>query len=155
MAQGCEAALDAPPPVDVPRRNILVAAVALVNQAGEVLIASRPQGRDFAGYWEFPGGKVEAGETPAHTLMRELREELAIETRPTCYWPLGFITHPYQLPSGEDVCYLVMTYVCRVWRGTITPCEGQEVKWVPPKQLYNQNMLPSNLSLIAQMIDRV
>lgn len=155
MPQSCAAALDLPPPVDVPRRVIVVAAAALVNTENQVLICDRPVGKDFAGYWEFPGGKLDPGETPEIALMRELREELGIETRPTCYWPIGFITHPNTKDSGEHVCYLVMLYACRVWRGDPTPREGQQMKWIAPKQLYNHNIIPSDLPLVAQLIDRI
>lgn len=150
----CADALALPPPPLIPRRLIMVAAAVLVNDQGAVLITERLAHKDFPGTWEFPGGKIERGETPSYALMRELREELGIETRPTCFWPLGFITYD-MVKNNEDVCFVVMCYVCRVWTGTVTGCEGQNVKWVKPKQLYNHPIIPSNLPLIPQVIDRI
>lgn len=146
----CDDALDAPPapPPTVPL--LLVAAVALIDPQGRVLMAERPAGKFLAGHWEFPGGKVEGGETPEYALMRELREELGIETRPTCYYPLGFVSHTY-----EKMHVLMPLYVCRKWRGEPTGVEGQNLKWVEPRQLYNLQLVPADIPLIAQIIDRL
>jgi 8-oxo-dGTP diphosphatase len=150
MMSSCAAALDLPPPEPRGTKIIHVAAVALVNGAGEVLLAERPEGKNLAGMWEFPGGKLESGEAPEFALMRELREELGIETRPTCYYPIGFSSYAY-----DDFHLVMLLYVCRVWRGEPKGLEGQGLKWVAPKQLYNYQMPPADIPLIAQVIDRV
>ena len=110
----CEEALDKPrpPKPDVP--VVLVAAVALIDSQGCVLIAQRPEGKSMAGLWEFPGGKVDEGETPEFALMRELEEELGIETRPSCYHPIAFASHSY-----DDFHLLMPLFVCHTWRGVI------------------------------------
>lgn len=148
----CDTALDAPPPNQPDVKFVLVAAVALVDDQGRVLISEHRKNPQFSGCWEFPGGKVEAGELPEWALMRELREELGIETRPTCYYPLGFASHTYH-ELGLHV--FMPLFLCRKWRGVVTGAEGQQIKWVPPKQLYNHNLLPADIPLIAQIIDRV
>jgi 8-oxo-dGTP diphosphatase len=152
MPQSCAAALDLPPPEPSGLRIVQVAAAALIDTAGNILIDQRPEGKAYGGYWEFPGGKLEPGELPEFALMRELDEELGIETRPTCYWPIGFTTHAYHDLQLHAVMFL---YACRVWRGTPTGREGQILKWVAPKQLYNYKMLPADLPLVAQLIDRI
>jgi 8-oxo-dGTP diphosphatase len=126
-----------------PQPLTLVAAVVLVDSDGRVLIASRPPGKSYAGDWEFPGGKIESGETPELTLVRELREELGIETHPSCFAPLTFASH------GYDTFHLVMmVYVCRMWQGLVRPAEGQQVKWVLPQEFSNYKFLPADVPLL-------
>jgi len=128
--------------------NILVAACALVDTDGRVLIARRPPGKPLAGLWEFPGGKVEADERPEAALIRELREELGIDVTEACLAPLTFASH------GYDTFHLIMPlYVCRRWHGTVTAKEGQELKWVNPKQLRAYPMPPADLPVIPHLID--
>ena len=100
----------------------------------------------MAGMWEFPGGKLDAGETPKYALMRELREELAIETRPCCFSPIGFASHGY-----DDFHLLMPLFICRVWKGIPAPQEGQAVRWVRPNELYTIAMPPADLPLIPQL----
>ena len=107
---------------------LLVAACALIDPDARVLIAQRPAGKPMAGLWEFPGGKVEAGERPENTLIRELKEELGIVVDETCLAPLTFASHGY-----PDFHLLMPLYVCRRWQGTVTPLEGQTLAWVRPK----------------------
>ncbi|MFQ5774838.1 MAG: (deoxy)nucleoside triphosphate pyrophosphohydrolase [Kiloniellaceae bacterium] len=140
---------DAAPPADGPAKPIvLVAAVALVDPDGRVLLARRPEGKAMAGLWEFPGGKVHAGETPERAVVRELHEELGIDTRQSCLAPIGFASHAY-----EDFHLLMPLYVCRVWRGTLTPREGQELAWVRPARLTDYAMPPADVPLVAQLRD--
>lgn len=146
----CDDALNVPPPPAPTVPLLLVAAVALVDVQGRVLLADRPPGKAFAGCWEFPGGKLEPGETPEYALMRELREELGIETRPTCYYPVGFASYTY-----EKAHLFMPLYACRKWRGEPTGREGQNLKWVHPRQMYNYQMPPADIPLIAQLIDRL
>jgi 8-oxo-dGTP diphosphatase len=127
---------------------LLVAAVALIDADGRVLLARRPPGKSMAGLWEFPGGKVGAGETPEAALVRELEEELAIETRSSCLAPFAFASHAY-----ADFHLLMPLYVCRKWSGTPHPREGQELKWVRPKDLANYEMPPADIPLVAQLRD--
>ena len=127
---------------------LLVVACALVDADGRVLIAQRPEGKAMAGLWEFPGGKVEAGETPEATLIRELREELAIDASAACLAPLTFASHAY-----DDFHLLMPLYVCRKWQGTARPQEGQAVKWVRPRQLRDYPMPPADAPLIAPLIE--
>jgi 8-oxo-dGTP diphosphatase len=129
-------------------RLVLVVACALVDADGRILIAQRPQGKKMAGLWEFPGGKVEPGETPEATLVRELREELGIETRSACLAPLTFASHAY-----EDWHILMPLYVCRRWEGIPQPREGQALKWVRAKELRQYPMPPADLPLIAPLIE--
>jgi 8-oxo-dGTP diphosphatase len=130
------------------KRLLLVAACALVDADGRVLIARRPAGKPMAGLWEFPGGKVEPGETPEATLIRELREELAIETEAPCLAPVTFASHDY-----PDFHLLMPLYVCRRFAGTPNPREGQALKWVRPKQLRDYPMPPADAPLIPFLID--
>lgn len=129
---------------------ILVAAVALVNERGEVLLAQRPEGKSMAGLWEFPGGKVQEGENPEFALMRELEEELGIETRECCYSPIGFASHAY-----DNFHLLMPLFVCRVWRGEIKPMEGQNFAWVKPQDMYDYPMPEADIPLIYQIRDHL
>jgi 8-oxo-dGTP diphosphatase len=128
-------------------RLVLVAACALVDVDGRVLIAQRPAGRSMAGLWEFPGGKIEAGERPEHTLIRELREELGIIVSEPCLAPLTFASHAY-----PDFHLLMPLFVCRRWEGTPAALEGQALKWVKPNQLKEFPMPPADLPLISHLM---
>ena len=125
---------------------VLVAACALIDADGRVLIAERPAGRSMAGLWEFPGGKVEPGERPEDTLIRELKEELAITVREACLAPLTFASHSY-----ADFHLLMPLYVCRRWEGTVRACEGQRLAWARPNQLKDYPMPPADLPLIPHL----
>ena len=127
---------------------LLVVACALVDQDGRVLITQRPEGKPLAGLWEFPGGKVEAGETPEETLIRELHEELGIETKAACLAPLTFASHDY-----ERFHLLMPLFVCRRFTGTPMAREGQALKWVRPRQLRDYPMPPADEPLIPFLID--
>lgn len=129
-------------------RILLVAACALIDADGRVLIAERPEGKPLAGLWEFPGGKVEAGETPEETLIRELGEELGIVTRTECLAPLTFASHHY-----PDFHLVMPLYVCRRYEGIAQPQEGQRLKWVRPKALRDYPMPPADAPLIPFLID--
>ena len=126
---------------------VLVAACALIDADGRVLIAERPAGRSMAGLWEFPGGKVEAGERPETTLIRELREELGIIVEEQCLAPLTFASHSY-----PDFHLLMPLYVCRRWQGTATALEGQKLAWVRPNRLRDYPMPPADEPLIAHLM---
>src|SRR5689334_18181841 len=125
---------------------VLVAACALIDADGRVLIAQRPAGRPMAGLWEFPGGKIEAGETPEATLIRELREELGIAVKEACLAPLTFASHAY-----ETFHLLMPLYVCRRWEGSVTPLEGQRLAWVRPNRLREYPMPPADEPLIPHL----
>ena len=127
---------------------VLVAACLLVDVDGRVLIARRPEGKAMAGLWEFPGGKVDAGETPEEALIRELREELGIDVTEACLAPFTFASHTY-----EDFHLLMPLFVCRVWEGTPRPREGQTVRWVRPERLKDYDMPPADRPLIAMIRD--
>jgi 8-oxo-dGTP diphosphatase len=127
---------------------VLVAACALVDADGRVLISKRPDGKPLAGLWEFPGGKVETDEKPEMALIRELKEELAIDVSEACLAPLTFASHAY-----EAFHLLMPLYVCRRWNGFVTAREGQELKWVRPIRLRDYPMPPADLPLIAPLID--
>ena len=127
---------------------ILVAAVALFDRDGRVLIAQRPESKSMAGLWEFPGGKVEDGETPEAALIRELREELAVDTVESCLAPFAFASHAY-----DDFHLLMPLYVCRKWEGQVTPMENQQIKWVMPMRLADYPMPPADKPLIAMLRD--
>jgi len=129
-------------------RLVLVAAVALVDVDGRVLLAQRPEGKAMAGLWEFPGGKVEPGETPEAALMRELSEELGIETRESCLAPLTFASHPY-----PDFHLLMPLFACRRWGGAPRGREGQALRWVRPRDLSGYPMPPADLPLIPILRD--
>jgi 8-oxo-dGTP diphosphatase len=130
------------------KRLLLVAACALVDTDGRVLLAQRPEGKQLAGLWEFPGGKVEAGETPEQCLIRELQEEIGIETDIPCLAPLTFASHSY-----DDFHLLMPLFVCRRFRGIAQPKEGQALKWVRPKQMRDYPMPPADAPLIQFLID--
>lgn len=129
-------------------KSVLVSAVALVDPDGRVLLAQRPEGKSMAGLWEFPGGKVEQGETPEAALIRELHEELGIETWNSCLAPLTFASHSY-----DDFHLLMPVFVCRKWQGTPQPKEGQTLKWVYPKDMRDYPMPEADVPLIAMMRD--
>jgi 8-oxo-dGTP diphosphatase len=132
-----------------PRKQlILVAACALVDGDGRVLIQQRPEGKDLGGYWEFPGGKIEAGETPEQSLIRELHEELGIDVSAACLAPLTFTSHGY-----AEFHLLMPLYVCRRWNGIATPKEGQLLKWVRPRDFADYKMPPADLPLIAPLTE--
>ncbi len=125
---------------------VLVAACALIDADGRVLIAERPAGRSMAGLWEFPGGKVEAGETPEASLIRELKEELGITVKEACLAPLTFASHAY-----ADFHLLMPLYVCRRWEGNVQAQEGQRLTWVRPNKLRDYPMPPADLPLISHL----
>jgi len=127
---------------------VLVAAVALIDADGRVLLAQRPEGKSMAGLWEFPGGKVEPGETPEHCLMRELEEELGINTWENCLAPLTFASHAY-----ADFHLLMPLYACRKWAGIAQPREGQRLTWARARELGDYPMPPADLPLVAILRD--
>ncbi len=129
---------------------VLVAAAALVNDKNEILLAQRPEGKSMAGLWEFPGGKIEKGENPEFTLMRELEEELGIETRECCFSPIGFASHQY-----KDFHLLMPLFVCRVWKGEIKALENQKFAWVLPQDMYDYPMPEADIPLIYQLRDHL
>ncbi|MBX3489303.1 (deoxy)nucleoside triphosphate pyrophosphohydrolase [Parvibaculum sp.] len=131
-----------------PKRLVLVVACALVDADGRALIARRPEGKPLAGLWEFPGGKVEPGELPEDTLIRELREELGIDVTKACLAPLTFASHAY-----EDFHLLMPLYVCRRWEGQARPIEGQALEWVRPARLRDYPMPPADEPLVAALRD--
>jgi 8-oxo-dGTP diphosphatase len=125
---------------------VLVAACALIDSDGRVLLARRPEGKPMAGLWEFPGGKVEAGERPEETLIRELREELGIAVSEPCLAPLTFASHAY-----AEFHLLMPLYVCRRWEGMVAPHEGQELTWVRASRLRDYDMPPADIPLISHL----
>ena len=127
---------------------ILVSAVALIDRDGRVLIAQRPEGKSMAGLWEFPGGKIEGGETPEQALIRELYEELGIETWSSCLAPLTFASHRY-----NEFHLLMPLFVCRKWDGTPKSKEGQNLKWVYVNKLKDFPMPAADIPLIAILRD--
>jgi 8-oxo-dGTP diphosphatase len=127
---------------------LLVSACALVDADGRVLLSQRPEGKALAGLWEFPGGKVEPGETPEETLIRELQEEIGVETQAACLAPLTFASHTY-----ETFHLLMPLFVCRRFSGIPTPREGQVLKWVRPKKMRDYPMPPADEPLIPFLID--
>ena len=127
---------------------VLVAACALIDPDGRVLIAERPPGKSMAGLWEFPGGKIEAGERPEETVIRELKEELGIDVKEPCLAPFTFASHAY-----PDFQLLMPLYVCRRWEGIVAPQEGQAIKWVRPRDLNSYPMPPADLPLIPMLRD--
>jgi 8-oxo-dGTP diphosphatase len=131
----------------VSTKTVLVAACALVDADGRVLLAQRPQGKPMAGLWEFPGGKIEAGERPEQTLIRELKEELGIDVREDCLAPLTFASHVY-----PDFHLLMPLYVCRRWEGTVTAREAQQLAWVKPNRLRDYDMAPADVPLVSHLM---
>jgi 8-oxo-dGTP diphosphatase len=127
---------------------LLVVAAALVDADGRVLIARRPKGKALADLWEFPGGKVDAGEAPEAALIRELREELGITAKAACLAPLTFASHAY-----EDFHLLMPLYVCRRWEGFVQPLEGQALKWARARELRDYPMPPADAPLIPHLIE--
>ena len=127
---------------------VLVSAVALIDVDGRVLLAQRPEGKSLAGLWEFPGGKVEAGETPEEALIRELQEELGINTWSSCLAPLTFASHSY-----EKFHLLMPLFACRRWEGTPMSNEGQVLKWVKASELKDYPMPPADIPLIPILRD--
>ena len=129
------------------RKTVLVAACALIDSDGRVLLAQRPAGKSMEGLWEFPGGKVEADERPEETLIRELKEELNVTVSEPCLAPLTFASHIY-----PDFHLLMPLYVCRRWEGTVQPLEGQAVAWVKPNRLREYKMPPADEPLVAHLM---
>lgn len=127
---------------------VLVAAIALVDIDNRVLIAQRPAGKSMAGLWEFPGGKVEQGETPEAALIREIHEELGIDTSESCLAPFTFASHVY-----DDFHLFMPLYICRKWTGDMVPREGQALKWVRPMRLSDYPMPPADAPLCAMLRD--
>lgn len=137
-----------PAPAPTTARVVLVSAVALIDADGRVLLAQRPEGKSLAGLWEFPGGKVEPGETPEAALIRELHEELGIDTWGSCLAPLTFASHSY-----ESFHLLMPLFACRRWSGTPQPREGQKLAWVSPARLRDYPMPPADEPLIPVLQD--
>lgn len=129
---------------------VLVVAAALIDAEGRVLIAQRPEGKTLAGLWEFPGGKVEAGERPEAALVRELAEELDLAVDPADLAPLSFASHAY-----PEFHLLMPLFICRRWQGCERPREGQALVWVHPRELQDYPMPPADLPLIPALIGLV
>ncbi|KJZ19371.1 8-oxo-dGTP diphosphatase MutT [Loktanella sp. S4079] len=129
-------------------KTVLVSAVALIDPDGRVLLAQRPEGKSMAGLWEFPGGKIEQGETPEAALIRELHEELGIDTWASCLAPLTFASHSY-----ENFHLLMPLFACRKWEGTPQAREGQTLKWVRPNELRDYPMPAADVPLIPILRD--
>jgi len=127
---------------------LLVVAVALVDTDGRVLLSRRPDHKELGGLWEFPGGKVEASESPEKALIRELREELGVDVREECLAPLTFASHAY-----PEVHLLMPLYICRRWSGFARGLEGQELRWVKPARMRDFPMPPADEPLISHLID--
>lgn len=130
------------------KQVLIVVAVALVDVDNRVLIAQRPEGKNMAGLWEFPGGKLEPGESPEEALIRELREELGITVKAACLAPLSFASYTY-----EKFHLLMPLYVCRRWEGMVTAHEHQALAWVRPNRLRDYPMPPADEPLVAHLID--
>lgn len=129
-------------------RILHVVACALIDRDGRVLLAERPKGRSMEGLWEFPGGKIEEGETPEKALIRELNEELGIDTSENCLAPFTFASHSY-----EEFHLLMPLYICRKWKGHIMGKENQNLKWVKPNKLTDYPMPPADVPLVAMLRD--
>jgi 8-oxo-dGTP diphosphatase len=129
-------------------KMVLVSAVALIDTDGRVLLAQRPEGKSMAGLWEFPGGKVEDGETPETALIRELQEELGIDTWTSCLAPITFASHSY-----DDFHLMMPVFACRKWEGTPQAREGQVLKWVKPSEMRDYPMPAADIPLIAVLRD--
>ena len=141
-------ALNNPKPAAPDLPIVLVAAVALINPENKVLIAQRPEHKQMGGLWEFPGGKVDEGEVPEFALMRELEEELGIETRPSCYLPIAFASHSY-----EDFHLLMPLFACRKWKGEPQLKEHQAFEWVRPVDMGQYPMPEADIPLVANLRD--
>ena len=129
---------------------LIVSALVLVDQDGRVLICERPKGKFMAGYWEFPGGKLEKNETPKNCLIREIKEEIGVNLENFCFSPLTFSLNEY-----DDFNILLLLYICRENVGVIKSNENQNMKWLFVKDLYNSNLLPADLELIPHIRDSV
>lgn len=145
----CRDALSKPKPVQSNVPVVLVAAAALVDPDGRVLIAQRPDDKAMAGLWEFPGGKVKPGETPEFALMRELEEELGIDTRPTCFFPVAFASHTY-----ENFHLLMPLFICRMWKNVPKPLEHKALKWIEPVDIDDRYPMPAaDVPLLSALRD--
>ncbi len=131
-------------------KTVLVVAVALFDADGRVLLTQRPEGKSMAGLWEFPGGKIEAGELPEAALFREMREELGVEICERCASPLTFVSHQY-----EDFHLLMLLYVCRKWEGIPRGLEGQNLTWKFPREMASLPMPPADVPLVAALMDSI
>jgi len=129
---------------------LTVAACALIDTDGRILMSRRPKGKDHAGLWEFPGGKLEEGEGPEDAIVRELREELGIEPCKRCLQPFSFASHAY-----DDFHLLMPLFLCRQWDGFARPCEGQAIKWVFPNRLLELDLVPADIELARLIRDRL
>ena len=125
---------------------LLVVAVALIDSDGRILLSQRPEGKQMSGLWEFPGGKIEEGETPEVALVRELKEELSIDITESCLAPFSFASHAY-----DDFHLLMPLYLCRVWKGRPFPKEQQKLKWVKLEKFSEYSMPPADLPLVAML----
>ncbi len=141
--------------LDASMPTLLVSAVALIDTDGLVLMQKRPEGKPMAGLWEFPGGKVNDGETPETALVRELEEELDIDITESCLAPLTFASHIYEAGDETDKAFhlLMPLYVCRVWKGMVKSLEGQELKWVRPMKMRDLPMPAADVPLVAILRD--
>jgi len=147
----CAEALSKPRPQNPPGLPIImVAAAALIDGDGRILLSQRPEGKPMAGLWEFPGGKIHEGETPEFALVRELEEELGIEARECCLSPVAFASHSY-----ESFHLLMPVYVCRMWNGIPQSREGQALKWVRLEDMADYPMPEADIPLITQLMDRL
>lgn len=133
-----------------PKKVLYVVACALLDADGRILLTRRPEGKPMAGLWEFPGGKIEPGETPEQAAIRELREELSVEPCERCLHPFAFVSHPY-----DDFHIVMPLFVCRTWDGFPHPNEGQELAWVRKEKLRSYPMPAADLPLAAELRDRL
>ena len=132
--------------IDINIPVLLVVAVALIDADGRILLSQRPEGKQMSGLWEFPGGKIEEGETPEVALVRELKEELSIDITESCLAPFSFASHAY-----DDFHLLMPLYLCRVWKGIPFPKEQQKLKWVKLEKFSEYSMPPADLPLVAML----
>lgn len=144
----CREAIKNPKPEMPDLPVVLVAAAALIDKQGRVLLAQRPEGKAMAGLWEFPGGKVKDGEIPEYALMRELEEEIGIETRPDCFHPIAFASHSY-----DDFHLLMPLFALRIWRGEPIALEHEALAWVKPVEMARYPMPEADIPLIAALHD--